>query len=130
MPSLSHTASDLKRDQFTHQDLGQMQMDVNCFDRQVKRPDELPTVGIVLCRRKNDALVELNLPQDATCFASKHPLDLPSKEELKVRLEQITHDLNGSPNAMNPGYQPTAPCFGSDVSGPKYQTFSVICSVG
>lgn len=86
-----------------------MQMDVNCFDRQVKRPDELPTVGIVLCRRKNDALVELNLPQDATCFASKHPLDLPSKEELKVRLEQITHDLNGSPNAMNPGDNQTAP---------------------
>jgi len=87
---------DLKRDKLTHQDLGQMQMYVNYFDRHVKLPDELPTVGIVLCRRKNDALVELTLPQDANIFASKYQLYLPSKEELKARLEQITHDLEGS----------------------------------
>lgn len=58
-------------------------------------PDELPTIGIVLCHRKNDALVELTLPQDANIFASKYQLYLPSKEELKARLEQITHDLEG-----------------------------------
>lgn len=86
---------DLKRDKLTHQDLGQMQMYVNYFDRNVKLPDELPTVGIVLCRRKNDALVELTLPADANIFASKYQLYLPSKEELKARLEQITHDLEG-----------------------------------
>lgn len=86
---------DLKRDKLTHQDLGQMQMYVNYFDRHVKLPDELPTVGIVLCRRKNDALVELTLPEDANIFASKYQLYLPSKEELKARLEQITHDLEG-----------------------------------
>ncbi len=84
---------DLKRDKLTHQDLGQMQMYVNYFDRHVKLPEELPTVGIVLCHRKNDALVELTLPQDANIFASKYQLYLPSKEELKARLEQITHDL-------------------------------------
>ncbi|MCX6875287.1 MAG: PDDEXK nuclease domain-containing protein [Verrucomicrobia bacterium] len=84
---------DLKRDKLTHQDLGQMQMYVNYFDRHVKLPDELPTIGIVLCRRKNDALVELTLPKDANIFASKYQLYLPSKEELKARLEQITHDL-------------------------------------
>jgi hypothetical protein len=52
-------------------------------------------VGIVLCHRKNDALVELTLPQDAKIFASKYQLYLPSKEELKARLEQIAHDLEG-----------------------------------
>lgn len=86
---------DLKRDKLTHQDLGQMQMYVNYFDRHVKQPDELPTIGIVLCHRKNDALVELTLPADANIFASKYQLYLPSKEELKAELEQITRDLEG-----------------------------------
>lgn len=86
---------DLKRDKLTHQNLGQMQMYVNYFDRHVKLPDELPTIGIVLCHRKNDALVELTLPENANIFASKYQLYLPSKEELKARLEQITHDLEG-----------------------------------
>ena len=86
---------DLKRDKLTHQDLGQMQMYVNYFDRHVKLPDELPTIGIVLCHRKNDALVELTLPENANIFASKYELYLPSKEELKARLEQITHELEG-----------------------------------
>lgn len=86
---------DLKRDKLVHQDLGQMQMYVNYFDRHVKLPEELPTIGILLCHRKNDALVELTLPPDANIFASKYQLYLPSKEELKARLEQITHDLEG-----------------------------------
>jgi predicted nuclease of restriction endonuclease-like (RecB) superfamily len=86
---------DLKRDKLTHQDLGQMQMYVNYFDRHVKLPDELPTIGILLCHRKNDALVELTLPQDTNIFASKYQLYLPSKEELKARLEQITRELEG-----------------------------------
>ncbi len=85
---------DLKRDKLTHQDLGQMQMYVNHFDRHIKQPDELPTVGIVLCHRKNDALVELTLPADANIFASKYQLYLPSKDELKAELEQITRDLD------------------------------------
>ncbi|MBO0613396.1 PDDEXK nuclease domain-containing protein [Thiothrix fructosivorans] len=84
---------DLKRDKLTHQDLGQMQMYVNYFDRYVKTDDELPTVGIVLCHRKNDALVELTLPKDANIFASKYQLYLPSKEELKYQLETIEIDL-------------------------------------
>jgi predicted nuclease of restriction endonuclease-like (RecB) superfamily len=84
---------DLKRTKLTHQDLGQMQMYVNYFDRHVKQTDELPTIGIVLCHRKNDALVELTLPKDANIFASKYQLYLPSKEELKASLEQITNEL-------------------------------------
>ncbi|MDX1905484.1 MAG: PDDEXK nuclease domain-containing protein [Bacteroidia bacterium] len=80
---------DLKRGKLTHQDLGQMQMYVNYFDRQVKLPDELPTVGIVLCHRKNDALVELTLPQDSLIFASRYELYLPSKAELKAKVEEV-----------------------------------------
>jgi hypothetical protein len=84
---------DLKRDKLTHQDLGQMQMYVNYFDRHVKLPEELPTIGIVLCSRKNEALVELTLPADANIFASRYQLYLPSKEELKAELEAITSEL-------------------------------------
>jgi predicted nuclease of restriction endonuclease-like (RecB) superfamily len=79
---------DLKRDKLTHQDLGQMQMYVNYFDRHVKTEDELPTIGIVLCHRKSDALVELTLPKESNIFASKYQLYLPSKEELKRQLEE------------------------------------------
>ena len=68
-------------------------MNVNYFGRHVKLPEELPTIGIVLCHRKNDALVELTLPADANIFASKYQLYLPSKEELKAELEQITRNL-------------------------------------
>jgi predicted nuclease of restriction endonuclease-like (RecB) superfamily len=90
---------DLKRDKLTHQDLGQMQMYVNFFDRHVKLPDESPTVGILLCHRKNDALVELTLPPDTNIFASKYQLYLPTKEEFKARLESITTSLDDSRHA-------------------------------
>lgn len=80
---------DLKRDNLTHQDLGQMQMYVNYFDRCIKTEDELPTIGIQLCHRKNDALVELTLPKDSNIFASKYLLYLPTKDELKRELEEI-----------------------------------------
>jgi len=80
---------DLKRDKLTHQDLGQMQMYVNYFDRYVKTDDELPTIGILLCHRKNDALVELTLPKNANIFASRYQLYLPTKEELKRQVETV-----------------------------------------
>jgi predicted nuclease of restriction endonuclease-like (RecB) superfamily len=86
---------DLKRDKLTHQDLGQMQMYVNYFDRYVKLDEELPTIGILLCHRKQDSLVELTLPKDSNIFATKYQLYLPSKEELKAQLERIEADLTG-----------------------------------
>ena len=95
---------DLKRDKLTHQDLGQMQMYVNYFDRYVKTEDELPTIGILLCHRKHDALVELTLPKDSNIFASKYQLYLPSKEELKRQLEEaagIGHCENPDQEGMN-----------------------------
>jgi len=83
---------DLKIGKLTHQDLGQMQMYVNYFDRYVKRAGEHPTVGIILCKKKHDALVEITLPKDANIFASEYRLYLPSKEDLRQRLLEWTAD--------------------------------------
>lgn len=85
---------DLKRGRLTHQDIGQMQMYVNYFDRYVKTDEELPTVGILLCHRKNDTLVELTLPEKANIFAPKYQLYLPSKEELKAELAKIEAEFD------------------------------------
>lgn len=79
---------DLKIGQLTHQDLGQMQMYVNYFDRHVKTADEAPTVGILLCYDKNDALVELTLPQNSNIYAAQYQLYLPSKEELRQKIQE------------------------------------------
>ena len=74
---------DLKIGDITHHDLGQMQMYVNYYDRVVKLPTENPTVGILLCKKKNDAVVKMTLPQDNTqIFASQYELVLPDKEAL------------------------------------------------
>ncbi len=77
---------DLKTGRLDHADLGQMQLYVNYYDREVKLPDENPTIGIVLCKRKKDAVVELTLPKDANIHAKQYKLYLPSKEELKRKL--------------------------------------------
>lgn len=79
---------DLKIDKLTHQDLGQMQMYVNYFDRYVKQPFEKPTVGILLCKEKNDALVELTLPKDANVYASAYQLYLPDKALLQAKMKE------------------------------------------
>lgn len=79
---------DLKIGELKHQDLGQMQMYVNYYDRQVKLSDENNTIGIVLCKDKKESLVELTLPEDnEQIFASKYQTVLPSKETLKKLLE-------------------------------------------
>jgi predicted nuclease of restriction endonuclease-like (RecB) superfamily len=84
---------DLKLDKLTHQDLGQMQMYVNHFDRHVKLPTENPTIGIVMCKRKKESLVELTLPKDANIHAREYQLYLPSKELLTERLEVWTREV-------------------------------------
>ncbi len=81
---------DLKLNKLTHQDLGQMQMYVNYYDRHVKLAEENPTIGIVLCREKNDAVVKLTLPKDANIHAKEYQLYLPSKELLKAKLLEWT----------------------------------------
>jgi len=67
---------DLKIGKLTHENLGQMQMYVNYFDRHVKIDDENPTVGIILCKQKNDAMVEITLPQETNIFAAQYQLSL------------------------------------------------------
>ena len=80
---------DLKIGEISHQDLGQMQMYVNYYDRRVKLPNENPTIGIVLCKKKDDTLVELTLPDNNTqIFASKYQTVLPNKEELRRLLDE------------------------------------------
>ena len=80
---------DLKIGEVTHQDLGQMQMYVNYYDRYVRLPDENKSIGIIICREKNDTLVKLTLPEDNNqIFASKYTTVLPSKEELKKVLDK------------------------------------------
>lgn len=79
---------DLKIGRLKHQDIGQMQMYVNYYDRKVKLEDENPTIGILLCKNKNAAVVEMTLPEDNNqIFASKYLAVLPSKEELKKLME-------------------------------------------
>jgi predicted nuclease of restriction endonuclease-like (RecB) superfamily len=77
---------DLKIGKLTHENLGQMQMYVNYYNREVKLKDENPTIGMILCKTKNDALVRLTLPDNANIYASQYQLYLPSKEELKRKL--------------------------------------------
>ena len=79
---------DLKIDKLTHQDLGQMQMYVNYYDRHVIEPFEKPTIGILLCKEKNDALVELTLPKDAHIYAQQYKLCLPDKALLEEKLRE------------------------------------------
>ncbi len=79
---------DLKIGEITHQDLGQMQMYVNYYDRKVKLENENKSIGIILCRTKNETLVEMTLPENnEQIFASKYLTVLPSKEELKKLIE-------------------------------------------
>ncbi len=83
---------DLKIGKLTHQDLGQMQMYVNYFDRYVKTEAENATVGIVLCKKKHEALVEITLPKDANIHAREYQLYLPDKEELRQKLQEWAGD--------------------------------------
>lgn len=75
---------DLKIGEVTHQDLGQMQMYVNYYDRFIKLPEENKTIEIIICCEKNDTLVEITLPENnEQIFASRYETILPSKEDIK-----------------------------------------------
>lgn len=79
---------DLKIGELTHQDLGQMQMYVNYYDRYVKQDFEKPTIGILLCKEKKDALVELTLTKDSNIYAQQYALYLPDKQLLQAKLKE------------------------------------------
>ena len=86
---------DLKTEKLKHQDLGQMQMYVNYYDRFEKKDFENSTIGILLCPQKNDAVVELTLPKDSNIFASQYQLYLPDKKLLQKKLEEWIEEETG-----------------------------------
>ena len=90
----SYVLVDLKIDDLTHQDLGQMQMYVNYYDRYVKQDFEHPTIGILLCKEKSDALVELTLPKDANIYAAQYQLYLPDKALLQSKMKEWIEEYN------------------------------------
>ncbi|MCB1659125.1 MAG: DUF1016 domain-containing protein [Moraxellaceae bacterium] len=84
---------DLKIGDLKHQDLGQIQMYVNYYDRFVKLDEENKTIGIVLCQDKSETLVEMTLPEDnQQIFASRYQTILPSKQQLQALLAQHLED--------------------------------------
>lgn len=85
---------ELKTHKITHEDIGQLQMYVNYYDRNEKMPEENPTIGILLCADKNNTLVKYTLPENNnTIMASKYQLYLPSEtelaEQLKIELSEL-----------------------------------------
>jgi len=84
---------DLKTEEMKHQDLGQMLMYVNYFDRYVKTEHEKPTIGILLCKEKDDSIVELTLPENSNIYASAYNLYLPDKNLLQQKLIEWTREF-------------------------------------
>lgn len=86
---------ELKTHKITHEDIGQLQMYVNYYDRNEKAPDENPTIGILLCADKNDTLVKYTLPENNnTIMASKYQLYLPTEKQLTEQLKIELQELN------------------------------------
>ncbi|MEW5895657.1 MAG: PDDEXK nuclease domain-containing protein [Candidatus Omnitrophota bacterium] len=80
---------DLKVGKLAHQDIGQMQMYVNYYDRSMKEKDDNPTVGLILCEDKKDAVVRYTLPKNnRQIFASRYKLYLPTEDELVKELRR------------------------------------------
>lgn len=85
---------DLKIGKVTHQDIGQVQMYVNYYDREIKQKDENPTVGILLSTNKNETIVKYTLPEDnKTIFSSEYKLHLPTEKELIDAIEEEKTNL-------------------------------------
>lgn len=85
-----HVIIELKTGELTHQDLGQLQMYVNYYNRNEKLLDENPTIGILLCTAKNDTVVRMTLPEDnQTILAGKYQLYLPTSEQLIEEINEV-----------------------------------------
>ena len=85
---------DLKIGKVTHQDIGQMQMYVNYYDREIKQQDENSTVGILLSTNKNETIVKYTLPEDnKAIFSSEYKLHLPTEKELIDAIEEEKTNL-------------------------------------
>lgn len=86
---------DLKVEKLTHGDLGQMQMYVNYYDREIAGPDDQPTIGLILCADKNEAMVRYVLDDKAKqIFASRYQFQLPSEEVLRAEIKREMEELD------------------------------------
>jgi predicted nuclease of restriction endonuclease-like (RecB) superfamily len=95
---------DLKVGTLTHQDLGQMQMYVNYYQREMTAPDENPPIGIILCSDKNEAVVHYTLPEGNTqIFASRYKLYLPTEDELAAEMKRERYTLEMTRTLQNEG---------------------------
>ncbi len=87
---------DLKTGKLTHQDLGQMQLYVNYYDRERRSEGDNPTLGLILCAKKNDAVVKYTLGEEQRkIFASRYKLHLPSEAELRAEMRREVKELSG-----------------------------------
>ena len=87
---------ELKTGKLTHQDLGQLQMYVNYYDRVEKTSEENPTIGILLCTDKNDTAVRMALPEDnKTILASEYKLYLPTQSQLINEVNSVRKMVEG-----------------------------------
>ena len=85
---------ELKTGTLTHQDLGQLQMYVNYYDRVEKLPEENPTIGILLCSAKNDTVVKMTLPEDnQTILTSEYQIYLPTTDQLIEQVNEVKQNL-------------------------------------
>ncbi len=90
---------EIKTHKITHQDIGQLQMYVNYYDRKEKQKDENKTIGILLCADKNDAVVEMVLPKNNnTILTSKYQLYLPTKEQILNQVNMIEYQTENKNN--------------------------------
>ena len=85
---------DLKTKPLSHADLGQMQLYVNYYDQQCRSEGDNPTIGLILCTQKNDAMVRYTLGEKAKqIFASKYQFHLPTEEELEAEIERELRNI-------------------------------------
>lgn len=85
---------EIKTDKLTHQDLGQLQMYVNYYDRIVKLPEENPTIGILLCSQKNNTVVKMTLPERSNLRAAEYKLYLPAAQLIQQKVEEWKKDFS------------------------------------
>lgn len=91
---------DIKVKKLTHADLGQMQLYVNYFDEEIAAPNDNPTIGLILCTEKSDAMVKYTLGEKAKqIFASKYQFHLPTEKELEAELKREIKEIQSLKNA-------------------------------
>ena len=90
------TTEDLKVGKLTSGDLGQLQLYVNYYDREMRTAGDAPTLGLILCTDKNDAAVQYTLgaEQEKTIFASRYKLHVPTEAQLKAEVRRELKQLS------------------------------------